>query len=658
MINRSPLVLLFFTLIFFKCSDDGSQPAKANFQLQSINVGAYNLNLTNQAQNTDVPFNQPIIATFSVPITIDVVAQAVRLKIKDGNEISVDYTFQDNNKTFVALPTSELTPNQTYQLIISDDLKGAGDEIFSGFTVEFTTTQGSINFTSILIDGQNSTPTNQVKDVDRNPAIEITFSTSVNTATINNSNVRLLGAASIPTLSFAFSDANKKVTITTTQTLEHIRKYTLSLSAKIEGSLGEVFTGYSKIFFTEVDPTPKFPTISDDALLTLVQQQTFKYFYDFAQPNSGMARERNTSGDLVTSGGSGFGIMVLVVGMERNFITRQQGVDRMKKIVSFLETADRFHGAWAHWMNGNTGDVIPFSTKDNGGDLVETSFLVQGLLTFRQYLEPTDTVGNNLINRITTLYEGVEWDWYRRGDQQVLYWHWSPNFNWDMNFALSGYFEQQVTYLLAAASPTHGIPKSVYTNGFAQNGNIVRNNTYYGIPLKLGGLFPLFWVHYSYLGLDPHFTDDHANYWEQNVNASLINHAYCVDNPRNYVGYATNNWGLTSSDNQSGYNSHSPSNDLGVISPTAALSSFPYTPEQSTAALKFFYYTLGDRLWGEYGFYDAFNLTQGWVANSYLAIDQGPIIVMIENYRTGLLWDLFMSAPEVQQGIDELDFVY
>lgn len=498
--------------------------------------------------------------------------------------------------------------------------------------------------------------TSNTPNASREMTFEVNFSSPVSLTSAQATILLYTGAAKIPA-DYALTNADSTVNIKVTSTLEALTAYSLfidaSLVSQADTELG-VYLEYKLI--TELDPSDKFERISDEELLTKVQQQTFKYFYDFAHPASGMARERNTSGDLVTSGGSGFGIMALIVGIERNFITRQQGIDRMKKIVSYLETADRFHGAWAHWMNGNTGDVIPFSTKDNGGDLVETSFLVQGLLTFRQYLEPTDTVGNNLINRITYLWEGVEWDWYRRDNQEVLYWHWSPSYNWDMNFALYGYFEQQITYFLAAASPTHSIPKSVYTNGFARNGSIVRNDTYYNIPLKLGGLFPLFWVHYSYVGLDPHFSDAYANYWEQNVNASLINQAYCIDNPRNYVGYSEDNWGLTSSDNRGGYNAHSPSNDLGVITPTAALSSFPYTPVQSMQALQFFYYTMGDRLWGEYGFYDAFNLTQGWVANSYLAIDQGPIILMIENHRTGLLWDLFMSTPEVQAGFTKLEF--
>jgi hypothetical protein len=437
-----------------------------------------------------------------------------------------------------------------------------------------------------------------------------------------------------------------------------LTKYQFTISNSLKGAGGEPFTAFSKTLYTTVDNTPKFPVISDEELLTLVQQQTFKYFWDFAHPSSGMARERNTSGDIVTSGGTGFGLMALIVGIERNFITRQQGIERLDKILDFLETADRFHGVWPHWINGSTGDVVPFSAKDNGGDLVETSFLVQGLLTFREYLNSADGTEQALITRINTLWEGVEWDWYRKNNENVLHWHWSPNYNWEMNFALSGYFEEQITYFLAAASPTHSIPKEVYTNGYGKNGAIVKNNTHYGIKLPLESPAPLFWVHYSYLGLDPHFSDDFANYWEQNVNATLINQAYCIANPKNFVGYSDECWGLTSSDNQSGYNAHSPGNDLGVITPTAALSSFPYTPDQSMKALKFFYYKMGDRLWGEYGFYDAFNITEGWTASSYLAIDQGPIIVMIENYRTGLLWNLFMSAPEVQNGVNKLSFVY
>lgn len=480
------------------------------------------------------------------------------------------------------------------------------------------------------------------------PAITIQFSEPID-RTSAQQNITIGSTTVDVKLDFTFSNGDSTLTIQPQADLKYFTNYNLGISETLKSTTGKQRDAATLItILTKIDPSDKFPRISDDELLSLVQKQTIKYFYDFAHPASGLARERNTSGNTVTTGGSGFGIMALIVGVERGFIARDAGVSHFNKIVTFLEKADRFHGAWPHWIDGNTGKVIPFSQKDNGGDLVETSFLVQGLLTLRQYLKPADTVGNNMINRINKLWTAVEWDWYRKNNENVLYWHWSPNFNWDMNFPMYGYFEEQITYILAAASSTHGIPKVVYSNGYGKNGSIVKNNTFYNIKLPLESPAPLFWVQYSYLGMDPHFSDDYANYWEQNVAATRINQAYCIANPRNYYGYSDECWGLTSSDNQSGYAAHSPSNDLGVITPTAALSSFPYLPVESMKALKFFYYKMGDRLWGDYGFYDAFNLSKGWVANSYLAIDQGPIVVMIENQRTGLLWNLFMSAPEVQ----------
>lgn len=511
-----------------------------------------------------------------------------------------------------------------------------------------------IDLTDVELDGKPFSLTYSGTSV--TPEIVISFSEPIDHESAKAA-IYLTSTTGNVALDFSFSNTDSTISIQPVSPLNHLKVYYLAISAELTSLTKKKLDGNKMVtIVTTYDPADKFPRISDNALLDSVQRRTFKYFYNFAHPASGMARERNTSGNTVTSGGTGFGIMATIVGMERNFITRNQGVNHLDKIVSFLETADRFHGAWSHWMDGNTGKVIPFSTKDNGGDLVETSFLVQGLITFRQYLEPTDTVGNNLINRINTLWKTVEWDWYRKNNSNVLYWHWSPNYNWDMNFALSGYFEEQITYVLAAASPTHGIPKEVYSNGYGKNGGIVKNNTYYNIKLPLESPAPLFWVQYSYLGLDPHFSDEYANYWEQNVNATLINRAYCIANPKKYVGYGEDCWGLTSSDNQNGYSAHSPSNDLGVITPTAALSSFPYTPDESMKALKFFYYTLGDRMWGPYGFYDSFNLTTGWTATSTLAIDQGPIVVMIENHRTGLLWDLFMSAPEVDDVFTKLNF--
>jgi hypothetical protein len=520
-----------------------------------------------------------------------------------------------------------------------------------------TPNPGAKNFTltSLQLDGQPFVPANGSTSL--SPQITISFSDRIDHQSAQDNIVLTDGTGTVP-VNYTFANNDSTVILQPVSLLKNFKLYIFQITANLASQSAKKYSVNSTYkVATIIDPSDKFPRISDNALLDSVQKRTLRYFWDFGHPASGMARERNTSGDLVTTGGSGFGLMTLVVGINRNFISRPDGVARFNKIVGFLETADRFHGAWPHWINGNTGKIIPFSPNDNGADLVETSFMIQGLLTVRQYLNSSDTVGNNLINRITKLYRDVEWDWFRRCEpncQNVIYWHWSPDKAWIMNFPLYGYFEEQVTYILAAASPTHSIPKIVYTNGFGKNGAIVKNNAFYGHVLPLESPGPLFWVQYSYLGMNPHFSDDYTDYWTQNVNATLINQAYCIANPKKYPNYNESCWGLTASDNPNGYDAQSPSNDNGTITPTAALSSFPYAPDESMKALKFFYYTLGDRLWGPYGFYDAFNISSGWAANSTLAIDQGPIVIMIENYRTQLLWNLFMSAPEIQQAKTEL----
>ncbi len=414
---------------------------------------------------------------------------------------------------------------------------------------------------------------------------------------------------------------------------------------------------------TQMDETPKFPEIDDEELLNLVQEKTFAYFWDYAHPVSGLARERYGSGDTVTSGGSGFGIMTIPVAIERGFITREEGVQRLLTITGFLlNEAETFHGAYSHWLNGSTGEAIPFSSADNGGDLVETAFLIQGLLTVREYFDGASQNEQTIRDNITAIWERVEWSWYtRNGAEDVLYWHWSPDYEWQMNMPVRGWNEGLIVYVLAASSPTYPVDKAVYDSGWAQDGSMRNGMEFYGVTLPLGSDYggPLFFAHYSFLGLDPrNLSDAYADYWEQNVSHSKINFEYCKANPAGHYGYSENCWGLTACDIPDGYTANSPTNDTGTIAPTAALSSFPYTPDESMAALHYFYYILGDRLFGDYGFRDSFNLDRSWFASSYIAIDQGPIVIMIENYRTGLLWKLFMQNEEVLAGLAKLGFEY
>jgi len=529
-------------------------------------------------------------------------------------------------------------------------------------TGDTTTPQIEPNFINSLVQVNGSSYNGTVLNTNTiNPVIKVSFNNALKQSTLSAGVLYNEANGSTVQFNITYENRDSSIVLRPTSSLKGLTAYNLIVSTSLQSVNNKNLQNPLTVSFnTGIDSTDKFPRISDDALMDKVQQQTFKYFWDFGHPVSGLARERNSSGDIVTSGGSGFGIMAIVTAINRNFITRAEGLARMQKITGFLKNnAQKFHGAFPHWLNGATGVVVPFSAKDNGADLVETSFLMQGLLTARQYFNSADAAETTLRNDINQLWKGVEWDWFRQGNQQVLYWHWSPTFSWEINLKVQGWNEALITYVLAAASTTHTIPKTVYDAGWASNGTLKNNNIYYGISLPMGPVLggPLFFEHYSFLGINPTgLTDQYANYKTQAVNHTKINYAYVVVNPLQHFGYSSQVWGLTASDIPNGYTASSPTNDVGVIAPTAALSSMPYTPKESMDALRFFYYKLGDKIFKEYGFVDAFKLSDPWFANSFLAIDQGPIIIMIENHRSNLLWNLFTSCPEVKDGLIKLGF--
>ncbi len=652
--TRFKIVILLFISLLSACKTD--DPSLETLVLENISVGS--INLSKEQITNGVPVDKFIILDFTKAVDVNSAKEAIQLQTITGIAANFNVNSTSETDKFVISPIGLLQNNTTYTLTISDQLKGANGASFDPVTITFTTVIGDLEIIEAKLGEQEiDLIQNIFKNVPLNLQAQFTFSAPVDQATFQQA--FSLTGPQVAGLDFSFSNNDQSVTITTAE-LPYWKKYELTISENLLGTSGERFSGFSKAFYTTLDSTFKFPEITNEQLLTKVQEQTFKYFWDFAHPESGLIRERNTSGNLVTIGGSGFGVMTILVGIERGFITRQQGVNRLAKIVNFLAQADRFHGVWPHWMNGTTGEVIPFSANDDGGDIVETAFMIQGLLTARQYLDQADATEKTIIDKITQLWESVEWDWYTQGED-VIYWHWSPNFGFEKNLPVRGWNEALIVYVLAASSPTHGVSADVYHQGWARDGAIVNGSSFYGIELPLGPDIggPLFFEHYSFLGLDPrNLSDQYANYWTQATNHTLINQAYCIANPKRYVGYSSDSWGLTASDNHIGYSAHSPTNDLGVITPTAAISSIPYTPEASMDAIRQFYYQSGDRIWDEYGFHDAFNPTADWYADSYLAIDQGPIVIMIENYRTGLLWNNFMTDPEIQNGLNKLGFSY
>jgi hypothetical protein len=436
-----------------------------------------------------------------------------------------------------------------------------------------------------------------------------------------------------------------------------------------------------------IAPVGIIKNLPDSALLEIVQRQTFRFFWYGAHPVSGMALERSNTvkaeyywdyineawgdpnfsktdfgPDACAVGGTGFGIMSTIVAVQRGWISRDTAVGRLIRIADFLTHADCYHGIYPHFMNGHTGKTIPFDRLDDGADLVETSYLMMGLLCAREYFNKDVPKEKYLRARITNMWNVADWKWHTNG-KNVLYWHWSPSNDFDMNFPIRGWNECLITYIMSASSPTHAISREVYNEGWAGSAGFKNSTEYYGYKLPLGNFGkdkggPLFFEQYTFQGIDPNgLTDSLGNdYFEQGKNHTLINRAYCIENPHKYKGYSPVCWGLTAGDSFKGYVAHSPENDRGVIQPTAAISSMPYTPKESMAALRYLYYQQGDKIWGKYGFVDGFSIHHNWYAKSYLAIDEGPIVTMIENYRTGLLWKLFMNIPDVQNGLKKLGF--
>lgn len=645
--------LLLCALLLMACQKEEKKPDADIMQL--ISIKADDKLIQTDGSSTGIPVNSTLVLKFSTAVDTSAMHSKILL-MKDQSIVEMIFQYNDGTSTILCAPIQPLDWLTTYTLRISETLSGSSGERFDGFELNFITENGKLYIQSITINDLPFIPPDIPKGVDfDNINIKIDFTESMDGSNLDE----YFSLLPISPLSFVLSENKRQLIVQSTEDLDYYRKYEFRISQELFAENGFGFDGFSNIFITGLDSSQKLPAMSDEALLDLVQHQTFKYFWDYAHPVSGLTRERHGSGEVVTTGGSGFGLMAIIVGAERGFISRQDAIDHFSKVTEFLLSADRFHGAWPHWMNGSTGKTIPFSNKDDGADLVETSFMAAGLLTVRQYLNPSQTDEMELINTINQLLDEIEWDWFTRGGQQVLYWHWSPNHGWDMNMQIRGYNEALITYFMAATSTTHPIDASVYHNGWARTGGIVNGNSFYGIKLPLGYNYggPLFFTHYSFLGLNPtQLIDQYADYWEQNQNHTLINQKHCELNPLRHLGYSAIAWGLTASDDPYGYGVHEPTRDNGTLTPSAAISSMPFTPDASQQALRHFYYILGDKLWGEFGFYDAFNPGEAWWANSYLAIDQGPIVIMIENYRTGLCWDLFMSAPEVSMAMKRLGF--
>lgn len=401
--------------------------------------------------------------------------------------------------------------------------------------------------------------------------------------------------------------------------------------------------------------------LPDAELRDRVAQASVGYFADWAHPVSGMARERSGGAfgydvsDTVAVGGTGFGIMAQIVAAARGWRPRAEVEDRVRRVVGFLRTADRFDGVFPHFLHGATGRLVP--VIDDGADLVETAFLAMGLLCAAGFFGRD---APDLAADIEALTGEIDWAAHVRDSDGGLMWHRNPARPWSAtSLPIRGWNEALVVFVLAAGSSRHPPPSRCYHESWARGGQFLNGRVCHGVTLPLGpdrgG--PLFLSQYSFLGLDPRgLRDLYADYGAQARAHALVNRAHCLANPHGWRGYGADCWGLTASDDPSGYVAHSPAEDTGVVTPTAALGSLPFVPREAMRALRHFHDDLGDRIWRETGFADAFSLHHDWVADSQLAIDQAPIVISLENHRSGLLWRLFMARPEVRRGLTALGF--
>jgi len=404
----------------------------------------------------------------------------------------------------------------------------------------------------------------------------------------------------------------------------------------------------------------------DDALLEKIQRASFRYFWDFCEPNSKLPLEQSVFNTAIPAGASGYAVGTLPIAVERGWVTRQQAVERLLKILDFFEHGERFHGVWPHWLHGRTRKVIPFSRYDDGADVVETALLVSGLLAAAEYFNQPTPEEKLAREKIKKLWEGVDWAFFTDG-KKVLHWHWSPKHGFSKTFPVVGWNEGLILYILAAGSPTHPIKPEVYHEGWARNGHIKNRAPNppelekKGVRIPLGAPWggPAFLVQYSFLFLDPRgLSDKYADYWQQAVNYTHANYLYCVEKADKSFRYGPTCWGLTASNGPNGYHAFSPSDDDGTIAPTAAIGSMPFLPQHCLPAAKNFLTLQEGKLFEKNGFIASFNPKLDWYAKRSFALDHMVNVVMIENYRSGLPWTLLKKNKDVQVGLKKLGFTY
>lgn len=394
-------------------------------------------------------------------------------------------------------------------------------------------------------------------------------------------------------------------------------------------------------------------------ILDSQQKKMIDFFMSGADQTSGMCLNSSQWGGTMTTGATGMGFMNIITGVERGWISREEGLDQILKVVKFLDKADRYHGSWSHWY-GTDGKTKPFGNQIVAGEIVETAFVMTGLIAAKEYFNGSDTKEVELRNYVDKFWNEIDWSNFVHNDK--LYWIWHSDKAGDKAYehALTGWNETLIVYILALAAPEgHNISPDVYQKCWQSNGGIYRENQkVYGYEQPLGrpaNMEGLFLAQYSFLGLDPrHMADQYINYWNHVTAYTMINRHYCVYEAPESHGYSETDWGITACEGAgpaTEYKGRTPSNDDGVLCTSASVSSFPYTPFYCAQVLLNL-----NQNWsfmnGKYGFKTSYHPASGKASSYYLGMEHAPQAVMIENYRSGLLWNLVMRNGHIKKGFE------
>jgi hypothetical protein len=405
------------------------------------------------------------------------------------------------------------------------------------------------------------------------------------------------------------------------------------------------------------------PTLTTEALLDSLQRTSFEYFWEQANPVNGLIRDRSQTGSPCSIAAQGFGISAICIAIDHGWVTREAGRARIRLGMQTLWNGPQsdasfgvngYKGLFYHFLDINSG----MRTWSCELSTIDTALLMAGILDAREYFDTADAGDVELRALADSLYQRVDWDFMRSGGGAIKM-GWKPGTGFNGYGYWIGYNEAMILYVLALGSPTHPVPATAW--GFWTTGyqwQTQYGQTYVIFPPLFGHQYSHCWIDYRHIW-DSYMQARGITYFENSRRATLAQQAYCIANPGGWVGYGATTWGLTASDDPDGYTAHGAPpalNDDGTITPTAPASSLPFAPEIVIPTLQNLYDTYGAMIWGQYGFKDAFNYSRFWFGPDYIGIDEGPIVIMIENYLNGAVWRRCGTSPYIVTGLARAGF--